>query len=215
MKRIFAIALALVMMLSLAACGQTDADKLVGTWTSDLDMSSVTNEMLAAMGEGAEEYFTFENFTVTLVMTFNEDGTYSTTVDEASVEAAVDSLMATVEDGMVKMLEAQIAEAGLNMTVDEMLAVSGMTMEDLMASVDTSALVTEMTEGSASEGKFKAEDGKLYMSAGLDYEVDEAVYDTYELDGTTLTLTGHVGAETDEEQLVADEMYPVTLTKAE
>lgn len=215
MKRIIAAVLALVMMLALVGCGQTEAEKLVGTWTADVDMSSMTNELLASMGEGAEEYFTFEGFSVTLVMTFNEDGTYSSTIDQASAEAAVDSLMVTLEDGMVKMLEDQLAAAGLAMTVDEMLAASGMTMEDVLAAVDTSSLVTEMTEGAATEGKFEAKDGKLFLSDGLDYEVDEAVYDTYELDGNSLTLLEHVGAESDEEQLVADGMYPVTLTKAE
>lgn len=214
MKRIIAAVLAMIMMLALVACGGgSEADSLVGTWKADMDMSSMTNEMLASLGEGMEEYFEFEGFSVTMVLTFKDDGTYTSEIDKASAEAAVDSMLVTIEDGMVKMLEAQIAEYGLDMTVEELLETSGMTMEDMMAELDAEELVDEMV-GTTTEGNYQAKDGKLYLSDGTNYEVDEEMYDTYELDGDTLTLTEHFGSEDEEEMAFAEEMYPITFKKA-
>lgn len=213
MKRMFAAIMAMIMMLALAGCGGSDADALVGNWAAEIDMSSLTNDMLAEMGMGMEEYFQFEDFAITMDLTFNDDGTYSFAMNEDSVKAAVDTMLVTIEDGMIKMLEDQIAEYGLDMTVDEMLAASGMSMDDLMAELDAEALVDEMMADSDSEGNYKAKDGKLYLSDGKDYAVDENIYDTYELDGDTLTLTEHFGEEDEDEQAFEDEMYPIVFNK--
>lgn len=217
MKRMIAVLLALVMVVSMVGCSSGDADKLVGTWEADVNLSSTISEMLDSLGQDSAEYFDFSDFSVTMVITFNDDGTYAMTLDEASTQAAFDGLMEDVEAGMVKMLEAQIAENGLDMTVDELLEASGMNLDDLMAEMKTSFadedIISDMVDESTTEGNFEAKDGKLYLSDGKDFAVDEAIYDTYVLDGDTLTLQEHVGDDAAVSEALEDTMYPITFEK--
>lgn len=216
MKRTIALVLTVIMaVLMLAGCSGEQA-KLVGTWKAEANLAEgVEQAMLGELGEDAA-YFSIENFTVNFVLVFNSDGTYSMTVEEDSVQTAFDALMTDMEAGMVKMLEDQIAQMGLEMSVEDMLAASGMTLEsmmdDLRQSLEDEGIIEEMIEESTDEGRFKAKDGKLYMSAGLEYGVDENVYDTYTLDGDILTLVTHVGGEEKEQDLV-QYVYPLVFNK--
>ena len=67
----------------------------------------------------------------------------------------------------------------------------------------------QMVDGASSEGKFKAKSGRIFLSDGLDYEVDPNVYGIYKVDGSTLTILDYVG----EDQNFLG-MYPLTFTKA-
>ena len=49
----------------------------------------------------------------------------------------------------------------------------------------------------------------LFLSDGLDYEVDPNVYGIYKVDGSTLTILDYVG---EDENFLG--MYPLTFTKA-
>ncbi|MBQ8857055.1 MAG: hypothetical protein IJ024_02800 [Lachnospiraceae bacterium] len=210
MKKIISMMLTALMLLGLTGCGATDAEKMVGTWSTEINISSVIEESL----ELYEEYFDFSDLVVVMTMTFNEDGTYSSGITEEDAQVLVDDVMSEIESNIVKLLEDQIADQGLSMTVDEMLAFAGMTLDDFTTAIteafEQQDLVGVLVEQSASEGKYDAKDGKLYLSAGLDYEVDESMYDTYELDGDTLTLLENVGGEEAEFML---EAYPLVMTR--
>ena len=210
MKKIISMMLTALMLLGLTGCGATDAEKMVGTWSTEINISSVIEESL----ELYEEYFDFSDLVVVMTMTFNEDGTYSSGITEEDAQVLVDDVMSEIESNIVKLLEDQIADQGLSITVDEMLAFAGMTLDDFTTAIteafEQQDLVGVLVEQSASEGKYDAKDGKLYLSAGLDYEVDESMYDTYELDGDTLTLLENVGGEEAEFML---EAYPLVMTR--
>ena len=70
-------------------------------------------------------------------------------------------------------------------------------------------MVEQMVDGASSEGKFKAKSGRIFLSDGLDYEVDPNVYGIYKVDGSTLTILDYVG---EDENFLG--MYPLTFTKA-
>lgn len=219
MKRIASLALVLVMIVALfAGCASsgsesklTDQEKLVGTWKGDLDM---TKTMMEELGEGVEG-FELDEFKVTAVFTFTQEGTYTMELDEESVQKAMDGLIAGMEGFMKTMMEEMAKEAG--MTLEDMLAASGMTMEDMMSMVteelEGQDLVGEMVKDAKSEGKYKAENGKLYLSESLDAEVDINVYDTYTLEGDVLTLTATYGADEEETDMMKS-VYPIVLKKA-
>lgn len=214
MKRIASLALVLVMIVALfagCAASATDQEKLVGTWKGDLDM---TKAMKEEMGDDLEG-FELNDFKVTAVFTFTQEGTYTMELDEDSVQKAFDGLIESMEGFMKTMMEDQAKELG--MSLDDLLAASGMTMEDMMSMVtealEEQDLVGELVEEAKSEGKYQAKDGKLHLSDGLNEEIDEAVYDTYTLEGDTLTLTATYGAD-DEETDMMKSVYPITLKKA-
>lgn len=210
MKKMIAAVLALIMMLALVGCGSDSMeDDLVGTWEAEMDISSFTNDMMASLGMGVEEYFDFDDFAVTMILTFEDDGTFTAEIDEDSAADAVDALMVTVEDGMIKMLEAQIKEYGLDMTVDEMLEASGMSLDDLLSQIDAGELVEQMT-GESSEGEYTVEDDKLYMYEG---KMDEDEYTVIELDGDTLTMKEYVGEQGEAGQMFTDEMFPLSFER--
>lgn len=197
-KRIVSVVLLLAMLLALTACGGGDADKLVGTWKCEMDLAEQINAEMDLDAETAE-YLNFDSFEIVVFMEFNKDGTYSMYADMDALEESLDAAVADFSDGMAQYLEAMIyAQTGVEMTAEEILAASGMTMDDMMAEAFPDDMAEDIAEGMTMEGKFEAKDGKLFTSAGMDYNVDPEVYETYELDGNTLTITGYVGDDADD-----------------
>lgn len=209
---VLAVVMVFAMMTMFTGCGN-DNSTLIGTWKADVNLASTVNKNLGDLGEMAE-YLTLENFNVTMVLTFKSDDTFHMTIDEASVETAFSGLMEDLEAGVMRMMEDELAELGLDMTVEEMLAASGMSIDSLMeeafAALDQEELIKSVVEESTSEGKFLAKDGKLCMSAGLEYNVDPACYEVYTLQDDTLTLVENVGDDT----MDLTDMYPLVFKKA-
>lgn len=212
MKKVISLTLVLVMLCCmLTACGSKEADALVGTWKTDMDVSDIITE---AMGADVAEFVTLEDVIFTMVMRFNSDGTYNVTLDEASVDTALDNILQAVKYGTYDMLEAQVAEMGLEMSVEEVLELSGMDLETMMAELEAEmnlpALAEEAISEISSEGNFEAKDGKIFLSAGLEYKPDPACYEVYTLEGDVLTLKEYVGDDTSG----FDGMYPLVFHKA-
>ena len=217
MKRIVSLALVLVMVAALfAGCAASepkvsDQEALVGTWKGEMDLTKALKEEIGDELEG----FEMDEFKVTVVFKFAQDGTYTKELDEASVETAFEGLIAGMEGFMKTLLEAQAQEAG--MSLDEMLAAAGMTMEDMMslvtAAFEEQDLTGELLEDAKTEGKYKAEAGKLYMTDEKDEEINEDIYDTYTLEGDVLTLTATFGGNEEDNDMMKS-VYPIVLKKA-
>lgn len=209
MSMLMVVVLVLAMMTMFAGCGN-DADKLVGTWTSEVDMTQIINEELAADPTLAG-FFTINDFRIVMIMTFNEDGTYCSTVDAESVTTAMEGLLDDMETGIVAMLQAELDASGLDMSVEDMLAMSGMSLEDLMAemksALENEGIVEQVTAEATMEGNYEVKGDKLFLSDGLEYDVDPAIYEVIELDGNTMTWIENVGS---------DELglYPIMFTKS-
>lgn len=205
--KVLCVLLVLVMMLSLAACGETEQDKLIGTWEAEVELASAFNASLGDTEDAA--YLTVDSLVFKMVLVFNEDGTYSFSADEASVTAAMEGLKEDLMVGMEAYLVDTIAATGMEMTIDEIMEAMGTTLDALVDSIVTDDMIDEMVQTMITEGNFKAEDGKLYMSESLDTACDETYYDTYTLDGTTLTLV-----EPSEPDEMTEYLYPMVFTKA-
>ena len=116
--------LLLTLCLLLSGCGGSDKDKFVGTWSANVDMTDIINDSLAEDPETAE-YFTVDNFGMTLLFTFEEDGSYKITADEDAFAKSCDSLIETITEGATKYLEDTAKAEGLDMTADDMLGICG------------------------------------------------------------------------------------------
>lgn len=214
MKKRIAMVLCLVMALSavLCGCGASEKDALIGSWTGTMDLAEAVNagfvEGLGTDAADMAEYLTIENLNVTMTMTFNEDDTYSLVVDEAALEEAMLGMMDEIAAGMVEYFEALLEAEGLDMTVEELLAYSGMSIDTLSEELYAAVATEDMFGDLNSEGNFKVSDGKLYLSDGLDYAVDETIYELYTVEGNTLTIDK--GTATDEYE---DYIYPMVFTK--
>ena len=210
MKKRIALLLSFVLVLSLAlcACGGEKKATIVGTWKANVELAEAFNEEMAAAGMG--DFINLESFALPLVMTFKEDGTGSMTVDQEAMTATIDKLAADLTAGLEAYFTEYFTSMGIEMDLDEALAASGMSMDDLVEEMKAEFAGEDAFAEFTSEFKYKAEEGKLYMSEDLDSEISET-YNTYELKGNTLTLD--VGTEELDEEM-AKYLFPMTLTRA-
>ena len=211
MKKVISLLLVVVMLCAvLTGCGNQEAKALVGTWKADLDMSELMSQQ---MGSDMAEYVTLNDVVFTMVLSFDDEGVFEVALDEASVNAALEKVLQSVKDGTYAMLQDQMDEMGLDMSVEEALEASGTDLDTVMAEVEAQMDLSAMAEQVISEtngtGNFEAEDGKLFMSAGLDYKPDPACYEVYTLEGDVLTLLEYVG----DDSSAFNGLYPLVFHK--
>ena len=219
MKKLLALLLVLALGLSLAACGGAKSD-IVGTWRGKVDMTEYIiskgdadiGAVLSDQGvdmplDSIGNYLT--EFAPVCTYVFREDGTYTFTMDEASMQLVLEAYQAGVETyfryfyaevlcqtlvelGMAEQVNGvEELEAILGVSLDEAISeMVGMELRDFIGQIVDEELGTaqEMAGKINREGKYKAKDGKLWMSSGLEYDVDPELYDLYSISGSTLTI---------------------------
>lgn len=198
MKTVAKILVAIMVVFTLTGCGAGKDKALIGTWRATIDMSSFINEGAA---EATEEFgvpFETDGFTMDMIATFNEDMTYSMGFDVDALYVSLDKFSAEMKEWMIAILEKGIEDQGLDMTVDEMLELSGMNLDDVveetMAEM-TNEMVAEL--GNFKEnGTYTTEDGILYTDSSADE--DSIGMDDYTVEGNVLTISW------DEEDVDAD-----------
>ncbi len=204
MKRVLSVLAASVLMLTLlTACGSKTDNAMLGKWVCEMDFGGYLNEGLATEPEVAE-YLAVDEFILEIELYLNEDGTYKMTADTTANMASYEAVKAELAEGMEAYLSAAAAE--VDMTLEDVLSASNTTIDEM---IDQSfgvdmyyGIIGEME----SEGKFEAADGKLFMSDGLNYDIDKNYYETYTLEGNVLTITG-------DSEGVNDGMYPMVFKK--
>ena len=213
MKKHFSITLCIAMifamLVTLSGCGEKESEKFVGTWETELDMTETINEGFSEDAEMAK-YLKVDDFKLTMVFTFHEDGTYKIDMDEEAFNNTYNGLVQSFKDGMKAYLEAPAKKEGLEISADEVLKLSGTTMDALVnESLDKNTLM-ESFSGIKTEGKFDAEDGRLYTTDSKTSEINKEEYESYEfISDSELKLVEPVGS--DDEDL--NELYPLTLKK--
>lgn len=212
MKRILSLALVAIVLLSCFAGCSKESDALIGTWEGKVNYAEYFNQGLQSVaGEGLAEYWAVEEFAITLILTFREDGTYSMTVDREKLNDTINALKKKLTRGLRDFMEDLIEASESDMTVDEFMAsleIDATAMiEEAVGPDIVEALVNECTY----EGNFSVKDGKLYTSAALAYSVDESMYEIYEVTQNTLTLMSVVGS--DGNSLLNESLYPITLLR--
>ena len=119
MKKITALLLALVMALSLAACGSKDDSKqLVGTWQCALDLTEKMDEEMAA--NLGTEYTSEVPVSLYLTTVFNEDGTFSMSPDLDATTESLNAYIQALKPALVELLYKEAEDRG--MTRDEVAA---------------------------------------------------------------------------------------------
>lgn len=214
-KKLLALLLAMVMVLSMAACSDSEdkdgEETIVGTWQCEIDMSNYMNEYFASSGTGYEDYMKFEDLTVVVLMTFEEDGTAIGSLDESSVDALAANLQQTFTDGMLKIVEEQLTQSNPGMTLEEALEASGLSKDELLEQIggliDTDYMIESLMGSFTHEGDYTVDGDRLYR-----YE-DEEKYDVFELDGDTLTLLECGGSDSGDDAVMVEEFYPMVFTR--
>ena len=171
----------------LTACGSKTDKALLGKWVCEMDFGSYLNEGLASEPEVAQ-YMMVDDFILEVELYLNQDGTYRMTADTTANKASYEEVKSELADGMEAYMSAIAAE--YEITLEDLLAASETSIEEMIEESFGDAMYYEIIGEMESEGKFEAADGKLFMSDGLNYDIDKNVYETYTLNGNTLTITG-------------------------
>ena len=213
MKKVLCLCLVFAMLTLLCGCGPTEKDKLLGSWTGVVDLTYLFNETMSAeAGEEVGPYLHIQEFPVTITLTFNEDDTFSMIVDEEALAVTVDNAKADLSESLKQYLMDTVSAAlGVEMPIEELLEYAGISMDAIMDGIFTQELIDGMVSGVNSAGKFVAEEGKLYLSAGLSYEVDKSIYESYTLEGKVLTLLEFISGE--EVDSFTKALYPMVFNK--
>ena len=225
MKKITALLLAIAMICTMTGCSQRP--ELLGVYETEIELTSA---IVSAFDNGAgtaDTAFSLKNYltdcNMLLRFTFHKDGTYEAAVDEASVQSAVQTLEQAVDsllsDYAFAAVKQQLHEAGYEIeTRDDLNAFTDQSWDDFCTAilgVPRSEYATQLIADSfsafpavqyRSEGRFVAIDGKLHLSERIDAEPSEECYETYTINGSTVTFTGAVNI-TDTKTV-----YPYTLT---
>ncbi|MBR0209045.1 MAG: hypothetical protein IJQ43_09125 [Oscillospiraceae bacterium] len=164
-KRLIALALALVMLFALAACG-AKKPSVVGKWQASADMR---DKMIQGMDESVQGSKSFGeylgSFTWDLTLELKEDGNYTLNYD---ISRDLPGFKAAVVNYMRDMINEQV---GFEVSDDLIATALGMPLEDYAQTV-----VDAMTSAAETEtGKYQDKDGALIWGNGekSPYELTE------------------------------------------
>lgn len=203
------VVLAIVLLVVAVYVSTADERALVGEWKATVDMTDYLQEEMSQLPEFGS-YMEISEFTFVVYYNFNEDFTYTTSVDEDSVNTAIESVKDDLKNAIYAYAEDSIRQNGLNISPEALFALSGTSVDEIIEEAFSAESMEDIADEFFNEGNFEADDGKLYMSDGYDYAVDPNSYETYELSDNQLVLTSGVDPEFDEEDLAA---YPITFEK--
>lgn len=195
MKKLSLLLTILIITLVFGGCDADESKKLTGSWKYGYNISALLTET------DETEYFDLEEHKADVIITFNEDGTYTFCFDEASLKTAVaeikNELVAESEDYIRKIIADQgaIYQLFAESVVQEMREE---TEQEIAAMVEEFYSELSVTK----QGAFLVEDGKIYW----DDVANE--YDLYTLKENTLIIDKPEGSE-------KDELYPIVFAKAE
>lgn len=190
--RWMALPLALGLTLTLAACGGNDSkEDLVGAWSGQVDvMDQVVEGMRVTAPEIADELEP-ENFYIPLEIEFRDDNTYIMTVDQEKLDESMDALIQKSVDATMVYMEQMLKEQGItDMTVDEVLAQSGMDRESFTDLMEQSMgnLSSSVAQQIQTEGQYRLEGNQVYTSDDKDTEPGSDGATPYTLDGDKLNM---------------------------
>ena len=218
-KRIAALLLALVMVFALCACSdsgsgkdkdkgekvekKTDAELIVGTWETEMSMTDYYGDDMGEL-EGMEAYFDFDKIKITMTFEFEEDGTYTMSVDGDEAE-----INAILRDGFEKLMNDMLEGTGY--TIEDVAAEEGMTADEYLdALMEESFGSGDLIDVDDELGEYKVKNGKLYLFDEGD-ELDEGTYYEYKLKGDKLTLVAEY--EDGETTEASDTIFPLDFVR--
>lgn len=187
------ILLAFLLLFGLGGCGiEKTEEALYGSWSMEYDLSDNIYSVMDSsvpMGEDA--------FTIKVVLTFMEDGTYKIYADRDSFQESMNTWLESFVADATELLYAECEEKGLTRedTASIFEEKYGCSMQEYLQSTAEAQLDFEsMTDEMKGEGIYEAKGNRLYLGSGN--TIDEEQYVTFSVEGDTLTLNLPEGDDT-------------------
>lgn len=208
MRKILSLVMIMVLVLSLTGCGSNTASQLYGTWAATFDLSGMIEDELGSDFEGFHE-----NFDITLMLDFNEDGTFRMYVDEEALRDTFNTYIESLASFGTNVMYEQLEGKGYTRDeVDTMVQEQyGMGVEEYMLSqLQSSVNIDDLIGDMETTGVYKAKGNKLYMD---EVAVSSNMYDLFTVEGDTLTIDA--AGEVDSEEIIEGFDYPYVFNKVQ
>ncbi len=205
------------MLLALVGCGKSAPD-LSGTYTTEMDMSSIINESMAQAGLAEED---LEGLTLVapFTLTLSDDGTFTLKLDSDATLASLRTYLEGCSTLLEDVIYDSVGDTGL--TREEIDAAfeeeTGSTISDYVGQIITmfdEDNLLELMEEDNDTGYYKVAEDKLFFAEDKD-DFSEDDYVTYTLENGKLTfteLTGDVLDFADAADMI-DDFFPLVFTK--
>lgn len=183
-------------------------ESIIGTWASTVDFTEMLKASMAADPTVAE-FFSFSSFVLDITITFDAEGVCTLTIDEESAKVALETIAQEMLDGMLKMIDELLKQQGVDMTAEDYLAATGMSMDDLREQLSAELDVEDMIDELSQENTYEIRDGKLYI-ADADGNMTEEDASSFTLADGVLTIEA---SEEAAEEEAAAYMFPLVLNR--
>ena len=191
-----------------------DSAALVGTWTASMNLAEMMNKGLQQDETGMFSDVHLSDVFVDLVMTFNEDGSYTVDADQEALKAALrqisEELLPVMKEFMMGMLSA-FSENGEEVTEEQALEMLEIESWDEL----TEQMMAEFDEDQnqfSGSGMYKLEGDRLILSEGEGAPIDENAEALIITMGSGEFTIVSVENATDEG--ITEEMLPLVFKKA-
>ena len=194
---------------SLAISG-TATESIVGKWTATKDITPMFNAYIAEADPSTAQYFSFTGLTLDLTMEFTAEGTCVQSISESSYAAFIQAVTEGTVAGVNKMLEDMLKTQNIDMTVEQFLALAGISMEDMVKEAMNSATTDSFYTMLTSAANYKVEDGKLYTTETVN-STDYIESNAYSIQDGVLTIQDN--PENASSETLGKYIFPMSLNR--
>ena len=167
---------------------EKDEKVFYGSWNASVN---ATKDFKEGIGDEVSPYIGDYQFIIEYNFGFYEDGTYYLSVNEAAFNETVAALQPYMKQAIIDYFR---EEASLIGKSDEEISKLyqdkfHQSIDDLAAEYVGKIQYETFAQGINCSGKYKVKDHKLYLSGGLDKDIDESCYYKYaEISDTVISL---------------------------
>lgn len=213
-KKAAVLAVVLIMIVSLFACGAEKGENLTGKWSCDIDMTQMMNDEIKDVF--GEDNLINAKLIVAVLLSIDESNHYTLSVDDDATLASIEAYFDAAEENVIKMMyDNAEAEAMDKETFDEAfesaynVSVSDFVSE-MFDAIDITEISSDLTDIADESGVIKAKDGKLYFAAD-EKSFDDNSYAVYTRSDTQLVISEVCGNALGLDEL--DGAIPMTFVK--
>lgn len=136
---------------------------MLGSWAAKINISKELNNAFADSNNGLG--FDFKDIEVGVLLTLNEDMSYSLEYDDRTFAETLNQLRKEYSEGMIKYFEQFIKDNKLNTTVDKILETSGYkSVEEFVNAAVSEEKLKALMDIDTVKGKFKVDKNTVFIT---------------------------------------------------
>lgn len=211
MKRLVLLILCLALLLP--GCGAQQEITTTGLWRSELDLTLQVYDALPQINLAEfQNCFQPENFRVGVLLSLNESGSYTLSLDTASFQKQVRRLLDGGKEHIYQIVEDVLKKQDIDLPVEQALRAAGSSLGAIHSRLETvlsEGLTPALEAAVEKSGHYQISENKLYRSDSLTTQPATGSCELFTLENGILTITEHQG----ENPLLPKSAYPMVFTK--